>query len=985
LQEAAEHPYARLAPEVLPLAPESAFTSREKEEGLEVMPPEAEDVSVPEIEGLEVMPPEAEDVHWYDEKKKTIDPKAYDTKLAPEQEAQYQEWKARVKPAATEEDYDLRGAWNESIQPDENGLLPDKYTKPNNPRFTVNSKYATGADKPLADRWDEEGNFIEPSEPKPGYFTEAGARFGKEFMTASRQAGRMLYGTIQSMTDSGRNPYVWASEDDAKADIPGLEEQLAAQKDHLADLGTRKEYPAGLDPQQKIARASAILNEADELRNGIERTQTQLDWAKEASVGRATQGLVGTVSENAERQEQAIKNAQRQSEKWWGQYITEARNSDEFQQLAGGLGATLPTVGATALATAATSGGATAGLAVRTLFGLGSIYFQIGGAAMDEFEERSKRLGIPLDTKRQMEYAHAQAAANTPPELAGEFLLGGKIGKILGKAPAKFFKDKNAAGEFLKEGVTDLIQELAGEVGLTTPIQHFAEQAVGQAFGVKDPQTMWEQIKSLPADMKMAAYQTLVVGGTPFLAAATYHSANGDFKKADAAFARAEALGELVKARNIAGLTGAAEAVPALGREIAGEKAQVLQQAAAAVPEWERAQRLQQAAEAAPALAQGQAAQNAALLRQAAAQAPALLPQEQQQPALLQAAAAAAAPEAQQAAAQRNQELLSQAAEQAPGLAPQIELPVGSQGMALPEERMPPPVSTGAAVVAAESRINNINAQLATNADPARAVELQKEKAILENKVQSARDVALAKQTSAKVEAAGAPATAKALEASTETYIDERDQALHEAVDESSDLFAEEEGVPPAGPRRGEAGFASPAGEVVGAKAPAIPPNEDEALTAAEQRAKAGDIMGAKNALNRVGFFNEDIKPPDNWDGTAAEWEEQRAQNAAINREIARRRKNVEMQLPSTEEAAAPAAPEAASEEVVIRPGIKGQEAVVTRPSAQMRTELAGTQVDVEVISTNGEKRIQKQDAAQALSELSRDKTGFQLLADCIK
>lgn len=77
----------------------------------------------------------------------------YDTKLTPEQETQFQSWKAKFAPNDSGEDYDLRGAFKAGLSPDpKTGHWPDTYKKPNHPTFSVESQYAKDAPE-KAGRW----------------------------------------------------------------------------------------------------------------------------------------------------------------------------------------------------------------------------------------------------------------------------------------------------------------------------------------------------------------------------------------------------------------------------------------------------------------------------------------------------------------------------------------------------------------------------------------------------------------------------------------------------------------------------------------------------------------------------------------------------------------------------------------------------------------------------------------------------------------
>jgi hypothetical protein len=886
LQQYAENPYGSLTPEILPaLPPENRW-----EQGLESLPPEAEDIGK---QGLETLPDDAEPVHWYDNKKRfEVDSKKYDTKLSPEQEQQFQDWVKFRKPKASEENYDLRGAWMESLQPDENGNLPDKYTKPNHPFFTENSKYAQGNDKQLAGKWDEKGNFIEPEEPTPGYMTELASHAGRGLTTAVGQTVRGAYQFIQRMTDSGRNPYLWASKEDASKDVDRLQGELEAQKSHLQDLGARRD----LSPQEMTNRAS----EAYDLQEKLRRTETLLDWAKEASVGMASQGLVGDISEHNQHEAEVIKDWQRTAERWWGKDITEARNSDFAMQLTEGLFQSAPSIAISTIPY------------VGPVFGLGAMFTQTVASTMDDLERQAKEKNIPFDEDTALHQSVAQASGQTPWELAGDVLVGRKIRQAFELAILK--KDKSAVGNWIKHSLIGIAESTGGEALVTTPGQYITQEAIGEAYGA-DPKSAWDYWSGMGDQMMMAGAQSIVMGGAPMFGAAIYHQSRGDFRRAQIALNLSIAAKEQIPSvfadapeQRAEALSRAAAAVPAYAQD----RADILHQAAAAVPALGREQALKQAAVAAGQLGETQAATRSTLLSQAATQAPSLLAGEgQQREGLLNQAAAGADPEAQQTQAERNRILLQEAARQAPDLFRGIELPPGVTIESRDREMPPPPPSPAAHVAAVNARLDSVNAQIAANpADPA----LAREKVILEGKMQAARDAALAKTTADRARTAGAPKTAEALEASTESYVTTRDEAVHDAVDASSDLFAGEEGeaIPPAEPRRGEAGFAPPTtGEVIGAKPPPLP----EATT----------------------------KAP-----------------------------------------VAPAPEVAPEDEVVVRPGIKSQEAVVQRPSAEIRQQLAGQQVDVEVVSSNGEKKVVQQDASQALMDLKKDRTAFELLSDCI-
>lgn len=90
---------------------------------------------------------------------------SYDTKLTPDEESQYQEWRKTLPgPLQSEEDYDLRGYWKDpDTQKDgikDGQHFTDRYKKPNHPTFSNESMYATGKNKSRAGHWDDNGDFV---------------------------------------------------------------------------------------------------------------------------------------------------------------------------------------------------------------------------------------------------------------------------------------------------------------------------------------------------------------------------------------------------------------------------------------------------------------------------------------------------------------------------------------------------------------------------------------------------------------------------------------------------------------------------------------------------------------------------------------------------------------------------------------------------------------------------------------------------------
>lgn len=87
----------------------------------------------------------------------------FDTKLSPDEETVFQQWKQRYAPNDSGFDYDFRGAFRAGLTPGPNGHWSDQFKKPNHETFSVESIYASRHPK-LAGRWNGE-TFIPPAPP----------------------------------------------------------------------------------------------------------------------------------------------------------------------------------------------------------------------------------------------------------------------------------------------------------------------------------------------------------------------------------------------------------------------------------------------------------------------------------------------------------------------------------------------------------------------------------------------------------------------------------------------------------------------------------------------------------------------------------------------------------------------------------------------------------------------------------------------------
>jgi hypothetical protein len=904
----------------------SGLTREQAEKGLEEAPAGSVDVpaEVAKAQGLRAAEPEAEkgitdeelpasakDVSWQEVVKTQLDPKDYETELSPEKEREFEGWVKQWKPQNSDKDYDLRGAFKAGYIPDQDGNLPDKWAKPNNPYFSKDSVYATGKEADLAGQWDERGQFVPPTEPEmPSYFREMGARAGRGGTGSTIGIMRGAYAVVAGQTSGHVNPYFHSSPEDAAKDIPGLEQDVADATSHLQDMSARE----GLTPE---LRAS----ETYDLQQALFKKQTLLDQAKEASVGRARENALGRISENASREEKVVQKFKEQATKWWEPNITEARNSDFGMQMVESLSANAPTL---ALST------------ISAPFALGAMFLQQVDQSKDEFKKQFRaKYGHDPTEDESYAYARTQALVQVPQELIGDVALGGTIGRMFHAAPISALKSKNVFGKWMVDNFEHLAKNIAGETIITTPGQAYAQERISEAYGLTDPMTFMERVKDIAPQMALAGAQSLLMGGAPFLGSAVYHHARGDFAKAQQALDWAKKMGEKApdnfwsltpeQQQNV--LARAASQAPGLARE-GGE---ALRAAATAVPAYQQGEALRQAAAAAGNI---QAAPPApgVTITPAPGEVPAppgysttpggiITPETPPAPQVLNAQGqpvtpgAVAGPQTQQQAGVAD--LLRKAAAQAPDLFQGIAIPPGVETPAAAVAPAPVPVAPAASVPspaaltqAAKVRLDVINRQMATETDPQKARDLASEKIILEHRINAAHDYAIVKDAATNAEASGAPKTAEALRQTAADDLSTRSNATTDAVDAVDALPPELLAQEPAGEtRRGEEAPPPPGGRIIGEPAPAGAP------------------------------------PPAG--------------------------------------AVAPEAP--AGEEVIVRPGIKGQEVVIQQPGEPIRQNLAGVKVAVEVLNGNGEARTQQQDATQALFDLKKDRTALELLRECIK
>lgn len=873
------------------------------EQGLDVLPwdvqPPAPPAEAPPV-GLDALPedveppsgglnelPEGVEPPWFGKRKAEIDPTKYDTKLTPEQETQFQDWKTKNAPQDSGEDYDLRGAFKAGIVADpETGHMPDRWKKPNHPTFSVESRYAEGANKELAGTWDKDGNFI-PPEPKPSTLgavarmvePEAGSRraeFGDRIKRGVRTGTEEVKAGVNQMSSgflsAEQNPYVGKSVAEAKTDIPKLEAQILETEKGLK--------AAGVDPS--LAGMEWYYEVAPEQREQSQRLsglRTQLMQAKQSVTGPTTESFAGTLSRSFADVAEANRDRGKEIKEEYKDKIQESRNGELWMSVADSIGASAPSMGASML---------------NPAFGLALMYSQTFESSRAEFLEKGG------DPAKADEYGHTQAASQIPWEIFGEVALAnlakGTLKRLVGNA------DSKAWSTWIKERAVDLFKTAGGEVGITTPAQTEIEQEIGEVYGVKPKMTPAEKAANVWKNMQVAGGQTLLLAGGPTVVEAGHRVAT-----------------------------------------------QAAQQPGAPAP-------------VAP---------------------PAVPPEGAPAPPIPPTPPEAFAPPA------------------APGVtvepAPSMEVPITPEVRQGLLAQAPPPAPAIAPEIQEgllRRQLTEIDQTLDQTVDHDQRAPLVLQRAQIETKLLAKQAVDTTKQQVENLQASNAPKTAEALAATTKEGIDQASVRLDQMITEMTPAgtFAEEEAAP-----TGEERFAPPppAPAAVSQPAPGLRPIAPEVppiatggrIITPEMRqiaTRPGQIPPEPRLITPE---TRQIGPEPRLVTPAGRPITPTIQQVVPERVIGQRPQapgvtaQLPVQAPVPPTAIVPTQP---GEEVVTRPGIKGQEAVVARPSEMIAGPLKGVTVNVEGIAPNGDRVTTQQDATDALMEAKKDRTAFQLLLDCL-
>jgi hypothetical protein len=330
-----------------------------------------------------------------------------------------------------------------------------------------------------------------PSRPVEYYNrAERGARLGVEDVRSG------FYSIVENFFKDQQNPYLYSSPQTAEADVPKLESRLADLQQRRTefvkgDLGPNRERISPFD--QEISSLSSQLEKARQATTGEPVTENFLGSLSRASADLSTEA----------RDNQAAIRAD-----YTDKQITPERDKEFWMTVADSLGRSAPTT-ATAI--------------LNPFLGLTLGYTQVYSAAEQEFDQAAAQTGKPLDPAARSDYAHSQALLQTPFELVGDLALA-KVARdsiaSSGQALIRSIRggDTTAVSSFvanLPRRAGQLGAAAAGETLITTPAQTIIEQKVAESAGVRDPISNAQLAANTGQAMKVAAAQSLLLGGGP--------------------------------------------------------------------------------------------------------------------------------------------------------------------------------------------------------------------------------------------------------------------------------------------------------------------------------------------------------------------------------------------------------------------------------------------------------------------------------------
>lgn len=328
-------------------------------------------------------------------------------------------------------------------------------------------------------------------DPEPSALGEFGSRLARGAETGFQDLKAGLYQAVADTFRGNINPYAEAPSGQAQADIPALEEQIAVKQREYDEL-----YPQGQGFAEMMKRSQGDQGSTQRFLE-IQKLQDRLNQATEASKGVVSEPFTGSLARSTGELAAQAREAKPEIEERYAGKISPYRNQDYWMQVADSVGQSAPS---------------TAAAMLNSGFGLAMMYAQTYEQAKDEFLANQKAKGEKPDEDKAANYAIDQASYQTPWEIVGDVAIAGTLSRSLGNLLKKG-TSPSKLGEWIKDRVIDVSKSAAGETLITTPAQTIGEQLIAQDAGVRAPKTAGEIAGMTGEAMKIAAGQSLLMGG----------------------------------------------------------------------------------------------------------------------------------------------------------------------------------------------------------------------------------------------------------------------------------------------------------------------------------------------------------------------------------------------------------------------------------------------------------------------------------------
>ena len=315
----------------------------------------------------------------------------------------------------------------------------------------------------------------------PDPFMEFGARAVRGVEMGTRKVFGGTLNLIDQAFEGERDVYAEKPEE-AKGDIPILEEQIATLQEELRNR-VLKDDPSSADWALSTTFDSPELGKLDK----------QLKDARRAAAGDVTESTLGQVSRQTERLAREAEQNQVAAMRKWQPYISASRDTQWGMKLAEGLGETVPGV-LTSI--------------YNPILGAAAIYAQIYQGSLQQYMAEK-----PEATREEAQkFANSQALAQAPWALAGNQLTARALKASFAALPAgavergaRFF------GTQLGQAVAKNAQAFVGNVGSAVG-QSVMSDMVSEDYDLLEDTTLGEKFARSMEPASLAAGVSAVFG-----------------------------------------------------------------------------------------------------------------------------------------------------------------------------------------------------------------------------------------------------------------------------------------------------------------------------------------------------------------------------------------------------------------------------------------------------------------------------------------